>query len=167
MDRAAITELSDYLGWAFDRYGRVLDTLPEGRFTEHAPGSGWPALADCFTHIVHGYDLWLNADWSFQTQPVIRPGGERLQSWPEAKAYYHQVRETIRAVFALDDLVLFEHLEVRGALRSRAEVLTDLLLHERGHHGDINTLFYQLGLKPYFNDYSLYLTNPEDFFLDE
>jgi uncharacterized damage-inducible protein DinB len=167
MDRAAITELSDYVAWAFERYTRVLDTLPEGRFNEAAPGSGWPTLADCFTHVIQGYDLWLNADWSFQTQAVIVPGDDRIQLWAEAKAYHAAVRETIRAVLSLDDLALFEHLEVRGALRSRAEVLTDLLLHERGHHGDLNTLFYQLGLKPYFNDYSLYLTNPEDFFLDE
>ena len=29
-----------------------------------------------------------------------------------------------------------------------AELLGNLVIHERGHHGDINTLFYQLGLQP-------------------
>jgi uncharacterized damage-inducible protein DinB len=31
---------------------------------------------------------------------------------------------------------------------SRGELLTHLLLHERGHHGDVSTLFYQLGIEP-------------------
>jgi uncharacterized damage-inducible protein DinB len=31
---------------------------------------------------------------------------------------------------------------------SRGELITHLLLHERGHHGDVTTLFWQLGLEP-------------------
>jgi uncharacterized damage-inducible protein DinB len=29
---------------------------------------------------------------------------------------------------------------------SRSELIVHLLLHERGHHGDVTTLFWQLGI---------------------
>lgn len=182
MDRAAITELFDYIGWAFERYARVLDGQPSHRFSEPIPGSGWPSIAACFHHFVAGYDIWLNAAWSFSLGPLLHPGdnetvsawanGESgpapvIESWPELRGYHARCRGAVRAAMAVPDGVLFERREIRGGLRSRGDAITDLLLHERGHHGDINTLFYQLGLKPYFNDYSLYLTNPDDFFLDE
>jgi len=182
MDRAGITELFDYMGWAFERYARVLDDQPVNRFAELAPCSGWPSLAACFNHFVSGYDVWLNAAWSFNLGPLLHPGDSKvvtawanegsapapvIEAWPAMKDYYARCREAVRAAMAVPDAILFERRDIRGGLRSRADVITDLLLHERGHHGDINTLFYQLGLRPYFNDYSLYLTNPDDFILDE
>jgi uncharacterized damage-inducible protein DinB len=49
---------------------------------------------------------------------------------------------------------------------SPADVLTNLLLHERGHHGDLNTLFHQLGVKSYFVDYRFFVSKPNDFLED-
>jgi uncharacterized damage-inducible protein DinB len=42
-------------------------------------------------------------------------------------------------------------------LMSIGECLTHLTLHERGHHGDVSTLLYQLGAEAPANDYAVYL----------
>ena len=36
---------------------------------------------------------------------------------------------------------------------SAAEIFVHALLHERAHHGDLNTLLYQLGLEPVMVEY--------------
>jgi uncharacterized damage-inducible protein DinB len=40
---------------------------------------------------------------------------------------------------------------------SYGELLTHLLLHERGHHGDVSTLFYQMGLEIPMTEYRFHL----------
>ena len=49
---------------------------------------------------------------------------------------------------------------------SRGDILTNLLLHERGHHGDISTLFHQLGVKGYLLDYRFFVTKRDEFIPD-
>jgi uncharacterized damage-inducible protein DinB len=40
---------------------------------------------------------------------------------------------------------------------SVADILAHLLLHERGHHGDLSTLFYHFGAELPSMDYRVYL----------
>ena len=40
---------------------------------------------------------------------------------------------------------------------SIGEMLWHVLLHERGHHGDVSTLLHQLGSEAPANDYAVYL----------
>jgi uncharacterized damage-inducible protein DinB len=39
-------------------------------------------------------------------------------------------------------------IRITAIARSRGELVLHLLLHERGHHGDVTTLFWQLGIEP-------------------
>jgi uncharacterized damage-inducible protein DinB len=40
---------------------------------------------------------------------------------------------------------------------TKTDVLAHLLLHERGHHGDISTLFSSMGVEMPSMDYGVYL----------
>ncbi|MEX2080396.1 MAG: DinB family protein [Dehalococcoidia bacterium] len=169
MDRAAIQELFDYTGWAWDRIERVIDGLPEGTFEKPVPGSGWPAIRDCFEHFVGAYDGWINEGWGLG--PLIHQGPETIATWGKAKAYRRQLREAFRHALAAPDEVLFDEAEYEYGggpeTWSRAHMLTNLLLHERGHHGDLNTLFHQLGVQSYIIDYRYFVTKPTEFEMDE
>ena len=50
---------------------------------------------------------------------------------------------------------------------SRADILTNLVIHERGHHGDLNTLFHRLGIRSFVIDYRYFITRPGDFVVDD
>jgi uncharacterized damage-inducible protein DinB len=58
-----------------------------------------------------------------------------------------------------EELVKVQDFDIDGDTigYSYAELLTHLLLHERGHHGDVTTLFYQLGLETPMLEYRFHL----------
>jgi uncharacterized damage-inducible protein DinB len=55
----------------------------------------------------------------------------------------------------------------QGALMSRADILANLVLHERGHHGDLNPLFHQHGVTGYLIDYTFYIAHRDAMVLDD
>jgi uncharacterized damage-inducible protein DinB len=76
-----------------------------------------------------------------------------VDSWNELDAY----RDRVRGLFRLrleslgdKDLAAQREMNIDGDViwYSPAEIFAHVLLHERQHHGDLNTLFYQLGLAP-------------------
>lgn len=171
MDRSAIDELFAYTGFAWDRIACVIDTLPPEQFAARIPGSGWPSLRDCFEHWVAAYDGWINGPWGLGLGTLTYPGREALQTWEQVRAYRVVTRqafldalncsgETLHAKrdYHFDDVV--EQL-------SRADILTNLVLHERGHHGDLNTMFHQLGVRGFYVDYRYFISRPGDFVMDE
>ena len=177
MDRAALDELFDYTGWAWDRIARTIDGLPPEAFGRPVAGSGWPALSDCIEHFTAAYDGWLNGDWALNLGPSHYPGdGEgypgtpELKVWPAMKEYRKAVRAQCREALDSDDGWLFTKGErdYGGGpeVWSPGDVIANLLLHERGHHGDLNTLFHQLGVKSYIIDYRYFLTRRDEFALD-
>ena len=148
MDRAAIDELLRFSDYSWAAYGAVIRPLGDGKLVEPAPGSGWPALREPLAHINWAYERWL-ADPAATTDPPV----ERVGSWDELEAYRRRVRDHLRvSLDALDDEALARprEMDVDGEpLRySPADVFVHVLLHERQHHGDLNTLLYQLGVEP-------------------
>lgn len=173
MDRAAIEELYAYTGWAWERIERTIDALPAGAYEGATEASGWPSIAACITHFASAYDGWINGAWALglgeTTYPADYPAP--VTSWPSMKAYRQRLRASFRLAFDQpDDVVFTKHPKDYGLGEeslSRADILTNLLLHERGHHGDLNTLFHQHGIRSYIIDYRFFVTRNAHFDTDE
>jgi uncharacterized damage-inducible protein DinB len=147
MDRVAIEELWAFTDYSWREYERAIRPPGDDLLTRPAPGSGWPALADALAHINWAYIRWLADPGGTTDEPV-----ERVASWEELDAYRRRVRGHARQYLdALGDaeLVTPREMNVDGEmLRYRpADIFVHVLLHERQHHGDLNTLLYQLGIE--------------------
>jgi len=147
MDRTAIDELFRFTEYSWREYEAVIRPLGDDLLTKPAPGSGWPALSDALAHINWAYVRWL-ADPARTTDEPMAPVG----SWDELDGYRSRVRGRAREyVDSLDDAELLTAREMDvdgGTLRySPADIVVHTLLHERQHHGDVNTLLYQLDLE--------------------
>ncbi|MGI9112899.1 MAG: DinB family protein [Gaiellaceae bacterium] len=158
MDRAAIEELWAFTDYSWREYASMIRPLGDDVLTQPALGSGWPALRDALAHIVWAYVRWLADPAGTSDEPV-----ERVDSWEELEAYRHRVLGHAREYFgSLDDdeLVRPREMNVDGeTLRySPADIVVHALLHERQHHGDRNTLLYQLGIEIPIVEYRFSLT---------
>jgi len=153
MDRPAIEELFAFTDYSWRQYAKAVRPLGNDALLKAAPGSGWPALRDAFAHINWAYVRWL-------AEPAgtsdIEP--EQINSWDELEDYRRRVRGRFREYLdSLSDSVLaaLREMNIDGEpMRySPAEIFVHVLLHEREHHGDINTLLYQLGVEPTMVEY--------------
>lgn len=162
LKRDVLEELYDYTGFAWAMIAQAIAGMPTGDLTRAAPGSGWPDLRAALMHVTGSYDYWLHKELGLA--PVIDPAPRTMTSWEAFEHYRESTRATFRR--ALDETVdaklyeLFSKVydeEDDPETLSVADIMTNLLLHERGHHGDISTLFYQLGAKPPFLDYRMYV----------
>jgi len=147
MDRTAIDELYRFTDYSWREYEELIRPLGDELLTRPAPGSGWPALRDALTHTNWAYVRWLADPNATTDEPV-----ETVQTWDELDAYRKQLRDDFRAsVDALDDeaLAVVREMNVDGATMrySRVDIFVHVLLHERQHHGDLNTLLYQHGIE--------------------
>jgi uncharacterized damage-inducible protein DinB len=148
MDRAAITEIFDYDEWCWRSITEQCAPLGDELLTKVAPGSGWPALGNCLGHMLYGYDAWLN---TMEGAPRVEGDSTPLiPTWVELNAANDRVRGRFRSYLAsLSDQSLFSDVEVsvygEVLAYTPAELLGNLVVHDRGHHGDVNTLLYQLG----------------------
>jgi uncharacterized damage-inducible protein DinB len=135
--------------------------LPHDAFTARIPGSGWGSLRDALFHLAGGWDGWLRdragADDSLDLV------AESIASWDDLQLHRLKVRGWLQRV--LDDTSdealrarTFETGEGAAAIKSSVgDILTHILLHERGHHGDISTLLSQLGGAAPNVDYFVYV----------
>jgi uncharacterized damage-inducible protein DinB len=147
MDRAAIEELFVFTDYSWREYERVVRPLGDEVLTAPAPGSGWPALRDALAHINWAYVRWLADPAGTTDEPV-----ERVESWDELEAYWRRVRGHTREYLGSlgdEELVTRREMNVDGEpLRySPADIFVHVVLHERQHHGDLNTLLYQHGIE--------------------
>lgn len=147
MDRTAIDELYRFTDYSWRRYEEHIRPLGDELLTRPAPGSGWPALRDALAHTNSAYVRWLANPDATTDEPV-----EAVETWDELDQYRTRVRDHFRAaVDALDDeeLAVVRDMNVDGeTLRyRRADIFVHVLIHERQHHGDLNTLLYQLGIE--------------------
>jgi uncharacterized damage-inducible protein DinB len=145
MDRAAIEALWRFTDYSWATYRRVIEPLGDEMLTQPAPRSGWPALRDALAHINWAYVRWLADPAGTSDEPV-----ERVRSGDELEAYRRRVRDHARHRFdRLDDVELGipREMNVDGeTMRYRpGDIFVHVFLHERQHHGDVNTLLYQLG----------------------
>ncbi len=153
MDRAAIDELFAFTDYSWREHERAIRPLGDEVLTQPAPGSGWPALRDALTHINWAYVRWLADPAATTDEPV-----PSVTSWDKLDAYRRRVRDHARGYLdSLGDgeLLTPREMNVDGeTLRySPADIFVHVLLHERQHHGDVNTLLYQLGLEPPIVEY--------------
>jgi uncharacterized damage-inducible protein DinB len=147
MDRAAIEALFAFTEYSWREHERVIRPLGDEVLTQPAAGSGWPALRDALAHIVWAYVRWLADPAGTTDEPV-----ERIDSWDDLEEYRRRVRDHAREYLdSLDDgeLSTPREMNVDGEtlVYSPADILVHVLLHERQHHGDLNTLLYQLGIE--------------------
>jgi uncharacterized damage-inducible protein DinB len=162
MDRSAIQDLFDFTGWSWDRISEAIAEAGGDVLTRPAPGSGWPALRDCLGHIVIAYQRWCSGLPERRTQAMDRFDAGAIATWEELEAYRTAARAELQSFLGSlsdEELVKVQEFDIDGNMirYSYAELLTHLLLHERGHHGDVNTLFYQLGLETPMLEYRFHL----------
>jgi uncharacterized damage-inducible protein DinB len=148
MDRNAIEELLIFTDYSWREYEQLIRPLGDGMLTEPAPGSGWPGLQDALSHINWAYIRWLADPAKTTNEPEAT-----AMSWDELDAYRRRVRNHAREYLASlsdDALVTTREMNVDGQVMrySPADIFVHTLLHERQHHGDVNTLLYQLGVEP-------------------
>jgi uncharacterized damage-inducible protein DinB len=147
MDRAAIEELFAFTEYSWREHERVIRPLGDEVLTKPAPGSGWPALRDALAHIVWAYVRWLADPAGTTDEPV-----ERIDSWDDLEDYRRRMRDHAREYLDSlgdDELSTSREMNIDGEtlVYTPADILVHVLLHERQHHGDLNTLLYQLGIE--------------------
>jgi uncharacterized damage-inducible protein DinB len=153
MDRAAIEELFAFTEYSWRQYAEVVRPLGDDVLRKPAPGSGWPALRDALVHI-----NWAHVRWLADPAGTSATEPEQIDSWDELEDYRRRVRRRFcEFLDSLSDseLIAPREMNIDGepVWYSPAEIFVHVLLHERGHHGDINTLLYQLGLEPTMVEY--------------
>jgi uncharacterized damage-inducible protein DinB len=159
-DRDALRELFEYAEFTWNSYGRTLAKLPDDAFTREIPGSGWADLRHALFHVALAWDGWAYERFGL-TLPELEH--QDVANWNELTEHRTRVRSLMRrALDETDDETLaarnvpmWEDTPARQ-LVSIGDVLAHVLLHERGHHGDISTLFSQLGAEPPNMDYLIY-----------
>lgn len=171
MERACIAELLDYVDWAWERIERTIDDLPPRTFGEAVGGSGWPSLAACCFHATSAYDGWIHGEWALGNGEYIATTDEPITAFDDFKEYRRLCMDAARGVLDLDDDAFYgrQRFEIEPGVieeMSPADVLSNLVLHERGHHGDVNTIFHQLGVRSYIIDYRYFITRPGEFMQD-
>ena len=157
VDRSALEELFAYTDWTWRQYEATIRPLGDDALVNPVPGSGWPALRDALAHVNWGYDRWL-ADPSRTSDIPVEP----VNSWADAGAFRHRVRNRFRDYLdslSDEELTTPREMNIDGEMMSYApaDILTLLLLHEREHHGDLNTLLYQMGVEPVQTSYRFFL----------
>lgn len=145
MDRAAIDELLTFTDYSWHEHERTIRPLGDEVLTHPAPGSGWPALRDALAHINWAYVRWLADPAGTSDEPM-----ERVESWDDLESYRGRVRDHARDYLdslGEGELLTPREMNVDGEPRvySPADIFVHVMLHERQHHGDVNTLLYQLG----------------------
>jgi uncharacterized damage-inducible protein DinB len=112
-------------------------------------------------HVAAGWDGWLRDRLGLDDPLDATP--ESLATWDDAQALRTKVRGWLRRVIdETPDNVLAAKTEPMGegalasTLVSAADVLTHILLHERGHHGDVTTALSQLGAQIGPSDFLVY-----------
>jgi uncharacterized damage-inducible protein DinB len=149
MDKGSLLDLFEYTGFVWEQFR---EAVPEDEtLVAVAPGSGWPALRNCLAHIVLAYDRWVPAIVELEAKRLPTIADDDFNTWRQIDAQRARTREALRA--GIDrwteaELQEMHDVDVDGELvrYSRAELILHLLLHERGHHGDVTTLFWQLGI---------------------
>lgn len=149
MNKRALEDLFAYTGWAWDQIKTA--TPDDATLVAVAPGSGWPALRNCLGHIILAYDRWLPAIVNLESRELPDLPPDDYLTWSQVDAHRRRTREPLEShLKAWTDADLSQqhgvNIDDETIRYSRAELITHLLLHERGHHGDVTTLLWQLGL---------------------
>jgi len=161
-DRQTLNELFDYTTFTWETYARTARSLPPDALARPVEGSGWPALRDVLFHVAAAWDGWLRDRLGLHDPLDASP--ERVTAWSDLDVHRQRTRGWLRRIIdetadgGLHDATqpMFEGTPAEMRV-SAAEILAHILLHERGHHGDITTLLARLGATPPSIDYLTYV----------
>ena len=147
MDRASIEDLFAFTGFSWRRYEELIRPLGDEMLTKPAPGSGWPALGDALSHMTWAHVRWLASPDGTTAEPE-----PSWRTWTELDDYRRHVLDHDRRYLdslSDEELLAPREMDVDGVILvySPADIFAHTFLHERQHHGDINTLLYQLGIE--------------------
>lgn len=158
-DRDALNALVEFTDFTWETYRKVAARLPEGHLLQPVDGSGWPTLADALFHVASAWDGWLRDE--VRATDVLDVDRSRATSMDYIAAYRARTRGWMRRALdaASDDDLQRRDVQAfpDGTLGTKAEIFAHILLHERGHHGDISTLLAGLGQTPPGVDYLTYV----------
>jgi uncharacterized damage-inducible protein DinB len=159
LDRAALRELFDFTTFTWAAYGQAMRRLSPEDFTRPIDGSGWPALRNALFHIASAWDGWF---CEFSGSREVIDESYKPETWEQTDAYRQRIRAMLERI--IDDTpdaklhAPWMAITPGGELElSPADIITHILLHERGHHGDIGTLFHAAGAPLPDIDYMTYV----------
>lgn len=145
--RATLRELFGLTTYTWATYEKAIARLPDGAPAQPVAGSGWPALRDALFHAAAAWDDWLR-DHAGASHTLDWSAGS-IETWDDMQAIRRPVREWLSTILERtpeDELQRPQDGLTRAPMAvSVADVLAHILLHERGHHGDITTLITKLG----------------------
>ena len=173
-NREALRELFDYTSLTWAAYGKALRGMPPEDFTRPVDGSGWPALHAALFHIASAWDGW-SLEFSHSPEVVsegYRPENDfdkvgidppvKLATWEETDAYRQRMRSLLKDIIETTsdgrvDAAWMPIVPGGEPEMTPADIIAHILLHERGHHGDVSTLFHALGVTLPPIDYMTYV----------
>jgi uncharacterized damage-inducible protein DinB len=157
LSRDALRELFDYTTFTWATYANLVCALPADALTRPIAGSGWPSLRDALFHIATPWDEWICARTG---EPYDVPQQEQVSSWDQLAAVRAMLRSLLHRII---DEMPDEEFDMppsdapAGYGRSPREIVAHILLHERGHHGDVTTLLVAHGVQLPLSDYAVFL----------
>ena len=123
------------------------------------PGSGWPSLREPLFHLTTAWDEWLREQLQLEGSS---PEAADITTWADLAALREQMRGFLRRIIdeSDDDALAAPRPMWAGTpaetLTTNADIVAHILLHERGHHGDITTLLEAAGAQIPAMDYLVY-----------
>ena len=148
-DRDSIRELFDFTTFTWAAYRRAVSTLPPDAWARELPGNDWRSLRRVMFHLALGWDGWLR-DRVGASDPLDLEA-ESIGAWEDLQPHRQKVRGWLRRVIdETSDRELSERTHDMqgwpgGFRASVGEILTHILLHERGHHCDVGAVLSALG----------------------
>jgi uncharacterized damage-inducible protein DinB len=160
-DREALNELFDYTSFTWEAYGRSITALPPDALSRAVSGSEWPALRNVLFHLAAAWDGGMKEALHLDDPLDATP--ESVATWSDLQAHREKMRGWLRRIIdETPDDELYAPTRpmwpgTPAEMQTRiADIVAHVLLHERGHHGDVTTLLSQLGATPPALDYLVY-----------
>jgi uncharacterized damage-inducible protein DinB len=154
-----LRELFNYTTFTWATYGKMVRRLEPGDFARPVEGSGWPALRNALFHIASAWDGWIH---EFAATGETVDENYRAETWEETDASRQRIRELLRRIIeeTPDEKMAAPWMPIVPGGEPEmtpADIIAHILLHERGHHGDVSTLFHALGVELPGMDYMTYV----------
>lgn len=160
-DRDALSDLFDYTTFTWESYRRTLDRLPPETLTRPLEDAAWPDIAHLLFHLAAAWDDFLRDSLGLADEIDWTAGS--VETWADLQQVRDRVRGWLRRLIdeTPDEQLHAPRTHERWANASMsaslAEVLAHILLHERGHHGDVATALTRLGARAPDVDYLVYV----------
>jgi uncharacterized damage-inducible protein DinB len=154
MNRDALRELFDYTTFTWEGYRASVRSLSDKTFTQAVDGSGWPSLRNALFHIVAAWDGWICDQAGTELKEVEQ---EDVKTWDEMDAIRSTMRPLLRRIIDETPDDGFDATPTSGVPSAPSDIIAHILLHERGHHGDISTLLSGLGVTHPQTDYLVFV----------